>query len=132
MLIDQKGNMRLCDFGLTKFAEIQTVASTQNGGVAGSIRWKAPEIMYTDDESSGRNTYATDVYAFGMTILEVGCQLFLFISMTEWAVTGFLWEDPFSLFPKRWRCFDGRRIGKTTRAASGYPSANIRCLVVLD
>ena len=70
MLVDQKGNTCLCDFGLTKFAEIQTIASTQSGGLAGSIRWKAPEIMYTDDESSGRNTFATDVYSFGMTILE--------------------------------------------------------------
>ena len=71
MLVNHTGEACLCDFGVTRFAEIQSVASTQSGGVAGSTRWKAHEILSYSDETSGRPTFTTDIYSFGMTILEV-------------------------------------------------------------
>ena len=41
--------------------------------MAGSVRWMAPEIMTYDDPDVDAIPYSTkgDVYAFGMTILEV-------------------------------------------------------------
>jgi serine/threonine protein kinase len=39
--------------------------------MAGSLRWLAPELLSYDESRQQKKTVATDVYAFGMTILEV-------------------------------------------------------------
>jgi serine/threonine protein kinase len=71
ILINEAGQACLCDFGLITFSERQTMSSTQSNGLGGSLRWKAPEIIYAENDSKLRKTCASDVYAFGMTILEV-------------------------------------------------------------
>ena len=36
------------------------------------IRWCAPEVLGGDNVSGSRPTYASDVFSFGMVVLEVG------------------------------------------------------------
>lgn len=67
MLIDDNGNAVLTDVGLSRIVE-QT-------GASGSVRWMAHELIDIpggdDNEGEPRVTPASDVWAFGMTALEV-------------------------------------------------------------
>jgi len=68
ILIDDAGRPRLTDFGLITFSSTQSVRTTQDASDArGSVRWMAPELFMSNNSQSR----ASDVYAFGMTILEV-------------------------------------------------------------
>lgn len=41
-------------------------------GAHGSLRWQAPELLCPKTfGGSGKHTFASDIYAFGMTCLEV-------------------------------------------------------------
>ena len=54
----------LCDFGVSlMILSSQTLTST-TGGVKGSLRWMAPELL----TGATKHTAETDVWAFGMTI----------------------------------------------------------------
>lgn len=63
ILIGNHEHALLCDFGLTKVAPSQTSTSLKG---AGTVRWQSPELW----EDSPK-TFKSDVYAFGMTIVEV-------------------------------------------------------------
>ncbi|KAK0485349.1 kinase-like domain-containing protein, partial [Armillaria luteobubalina] len=56
----------LADFGLSLFAESQTL----NCSSKGSIRWLAPEYM-NPDLFDGSYFTARDIYAYGCTIVEI-------------------------------------------------------------
>lgn len=62
MLISDSVHALLCDFGLAKGVESIT-ASMMKG--AGSARWQSPEIF-----DGASKSVKSDVYAFGMTIIE--------------------------------------------------------------
>lgn len=65
ILIDQNMEPRVADFGLAK--EINTdVATHLSTAVSGTIGYLAPEYA-----SEGRLTTKSDVYAFGVVVLEV-------------------------------------------------------------
>ncbi|XP_010469280.1 PREDICTED: putative L-type lectin-domain containing receptor kinase V.6 [Camelina sativa] len=66
VLIDQDMNARLGDFGLAKLYD--QGFDPQTSRVAGTFGYIAPEFLRT-----GRATTSTDVYAFGMVMLEVVC-----------------------------------------------------------
>ncbi|WZZ51952.1 hypothetical protein YC2023_052059 [Brassica napus] len=66
ILIDHEMNARLGDFGLAKLYD-QGI-DPQTSKVAGAFGYIAPEFLRT-----GRATTSTDVYAFGLVILEVVC-----------------------------------------------------------
>ncbi|XP_019102081.1 PREDICTED: L-type lectin-domain containing receptor kinase V.4-like [Camelina sativa] len=66
VLIDHQMNARLGDFGLAKLYE--QGYDPQTSKVAGTFGYIAPELI-----RSGRATTGTDVYAFGLFILEVSC-----------------------------------------------------------
>ena len=78
-MIDSKHSARLADFGLAVLIDESTAGRTANHrGVGGTTRWMAPEMIYpekfgfTGDEHRKRlPSKSTDVYALGMTILEV-------------------------------------------------------------
>ncbi len=53
----------LCDFGLSRMVG---VVAADSGG-KGTPRWQSPEIMM-----GGPRSFQGDVYAFGITIYEVG------------------------------------------------------------
>ena len=78
VLIDSTYSARLADFGLTTIIDESTVGSATGGrGFKGTTRWMAPEILHPDNfEFSGEMqkqlpSKSTDIYALGMTILEV-------------------------------------------------------------
>ncbi len=69
MLVSAKVSILLCDFGLAKMVDTNT--STSRAGL-GTLRWQAPELMAGTSKG-----FQTDVYAFGLTIYEVGQCLFI-------------------------------------------------------
>ncbi|SPT16155.1 unnamed protein product [Triticum aestivum] len=64
VLLDGKMNGRLGDFGLARIYDHETAAETTH--VAGTMGYLAPELSRT-----GRPTPFSDVYAFGVFLLEV-------------------------------------------------------------
>lgn len=66
VLIDHEMNARLGDFGLAKLYDQGFDPETSK--VAGTLGYIAPEFLRT-----GRATTSTDVYAFGLVMLEVVC-----------------------------------------------------------
>ncbi|XP_019082928.1 PREDICTED: L-type lectin-domain containing receptor kinase V.5 isoform X3 [Camelina sativa] len=66
VLIDHEMNARLGDFGLAKLYDQGFDPETSK--VAGTFGYIAPEFLRT-----GRATTSTDVYAFGLVMLEVVC-----------------------------------------------------------
>ncbi|KAH8103117.1 kinase-like domain-containing protein [Cristinia sonorae] len=71
ILIDTDGNVRLTDFGMALIAEASASNSSSHGG--GAIRWRAPELIDPDEFGldSTRPTFASDVYSFGITCVEL-------------------------------------------------------------
>jgi serine/threonine protein kinase len=67
ILIDNDGSSRLTDFGLISVSETENFITTTVQGGRGSTRWMAPELFQTGIKKSR----ASDIYAFGMTIIEV-------------------------------------------------------------
>ncbi|KAG8894274.1 hypothetical protein FRB99_001368 [Tulasnella sp. 403] len=63
ILVSDNGHALLCDFGLSRMDHV--VTSTTMKGV-GSVRWQAPEIW-----NGAPKSFKTDVYAFGMTAVEI-------------------------------------------------------------
>ncbi|RLN72587.1 hypothetical protein BBJ28_00024486 [Nothophytophthora sp. Chile5] len=71
---DLKGNnilvsddiAKLADFGLSIIASRKEVPSSGDEGALGAFRWKAPECLM-----GSRPTFASDIYSFGMCIIEV-------------------------------------------------------------
>ncbi|KAM3384735.1 hypothetical protein ACQJBY_009008 [Aegilops geniculata] len=66
VLLDRQMNGRLGDFGLARLYDHGTHAQTTH--VVGTMGYLAPELMRT-----GKATPATDVFAFGVFLLEVVC-----------------------------------------------------------
>ncbi|KAG9036056.1 hypothetical protein FS837_001760 [Tulasnella sp. UAMH 9824] len=63
ILISDDGHALLCDFGLAKSTYAQTSTALKG---AGTLRWQSPELWDNEPKS-----FASDVYAFSMTIVEV-------------------------------------------------------------
>lgn len=66
VLIDSDMNARLGDFGLAKICDNGCDLHTSH--VAGTLGYMAPELV-----RSGKATMASDIYAFGVFMLEVAC-----------------------------------------------------------
>ena len=66
MLLDASFKARLGDFGLARLIDHQKLDKTTNA--AGTIGYMAPEIPHT-----GKATKESDVYSFGILLLEVVC-----------------------------------------------------------
>ncbi len=66
VMLDAEFNAHLGDFGLARLVDHQKVEKTTM--MAGTLGYMAPEIPYT-----GKATKETDVYSFGVLVLEVVC-----------------------------------------------------------
>ena len=69
VLISNDNHAKLCDFGLSKFCNTCTTSMLRG---AGSLRWQAPELW---DEHKETKTFASDAYAYGITVAEVSINL---------------------------------------------------------
>lgn len=79
ILIDDEGHVRIADFGLLTIVdseEIENESSHIDKEMRGTLRWMAPELF----DSQAKKNPSTDIYAFGMTIYEVGSGLGAFFS----------------------------------------------------
>nr|AKV93688.1 lectin receptor kinase [Nicotiana benthamiana] len=65
VMLDSEYNAHLGDFGLARLLQNENFVTTM---VAGTPGYLAPEVSYT-----GRATPESDVYSFGMVVLEVVC-----------------------------------------------------------
>jgi Protein tyrosine and serine/threonine kinase len=80
-LVDADQRPRICDYGLAFIIEPSEFTSIKT---AGACRWTAPEIMNPPEDTASANqslalfTKESDVYAFGMTTLEVSKLLAIF------------------------------------------------------
>lgn len=85
VLVDSDGNPRISDFGLAQFEELHATmsgASSRKG--RGSLRWQAPELVLPATfGGNGVHTTKSDIYAFGMTCLEVYTEQAPFFGKTE-------------------------------------------------
>lgn len=63
ILVGVDDHVLLGDFGLAQFESAETFLPFKGGG---TTRWQSPELM-----DGGHRTFASDVYAFSMTIVEV-------------------------------------------------------------
>jgi serine/threonine protein kinase len=76
VLVDHDGCARICDYGLAFIIEPSEFTSIKT---AGACRWTAPEIMSPAENTQVTNgndpaplfTKKSDIYAFGMTMLEI-------------------------------------------------------------
>ncbi|EJC99208.1 kinase-like protein [Fomitiporia mediterranea MF3/22] len=70
VLISNHGEPLICDFGMARMLSASlTLAATSSGGIKGSLRWMAYELL--DFSNDSHHTKETDVWAFGMTVYEI-------------------------------------------------------------
>lgn len=65
VLLTSSGEAKLTDFGLAKYLDPDFPTSVGTRG-AGSVPWQAPEVLL-----GGRRSKASDVWGFGMMIVEL-------------------------------------------------------------
>ena len=75
--MNDQHEVRITDFGLSR---ILGESGFTTKSVGGTYRWMAPELLAPEGEVVPQVTVASDVWAFGMTVLEVRLSVFL-ISM---------------------------------------------------
>ncbi|KAF3640910.1 putative L-type lectin-domain containing receptor kinase S.5 [Capsicum annuum] len=68
IMLDSELNARLGDFGLARTVQVNGKTHHSTKEIAGTIGYMAPESFLI-----GRATVETDVFAFGVLILEVAC-----------------------------------------------------------
>jgi serine/threonine protein kinase len=69
LLLDNKWNVKVSDFGLTKFKEeIKNNKAAEELRGGGSVHWTAPEVL---NETPGVDLVLADVYSFGIILWEL-------------------------------------------------------------
>ena len=67
-MVDNSGNARITDFGLATIARDSDSLVDGSDDQCHTFRWTAPEIL----NSSAAVSKASDVFSFGMVMIEVG------------------------------------------------------------
>lgn len=71
-MVDDDGKAQIADFGLATIESVRTVDACSMSNSGGNTYWLAPELMDPKQfDGTGKTTRESDVYAFGMTALEV-------------------------------------------------------------
>lgn len=84
VMLDSEFNAHLGDFGLARLIHNDPSVMTM---VAGTIGYLAPEVTYT-----GRATPESDVYSFGMVVIELVCGKRSKGIMDENSLVDYVWE----------------------------------------
>ncbi|KAJ9174796.1 hypothetical protein P3X46_013401 [Hevea brasiliensis] len=63
ILVDEKGCVKITDFGLARVAELNSLMKSRHG----TIPWMAPEVIKRDKEYG----FKADIWSFGCTVLEM-------------------------------------------------------------
>lgn len=92
VLVNNNGKACLSDFGLGRLLEVSGFTTKQVGG---TCRWMAYELIYDDGEQPAQHTRETDVWAFGMTILEVRASVTSYLDLLTVSWEGFHWQTTF-------------------------------------
>ncbi|KAL5638093.1 hypothetical protein ACGC1H_002371 [Rhizoctonia solani] len=72
ILVAEDHTIKLMDFGSSTLKQEYTLKfETSSGPGAFSVRWAAPELLSVDEEEEAKLTFETDIYALGMTFLEI-------------------------------------------------------------
>ena len=71
ILFDTMGVPRISDLGVSSVTSNPVSNNASTPFRACSIRWAAPEILAAPNDESLRPTKISDVYAFGMVVIEV-------------------------------------------------------------
>ncbi|KAF8602302.1 kinase-like protein [Ceratobasidium sp. AG-I] len=74
ILVSQEGVAKISDFDHSILADCSLIFSATTNLGGGTMRWMAPELLLSSDEESNVSTTKstqTDVYALGMTMLEI-------------------------------------------------------------
>ncbi|KAL0394259.1 UNVERIFIED_CONTAM: DEAD-box ATP-dependent RNA helicase 15 [Sesamum latifolium] len=85
VMLDSDYNAHLGDFGLARLLQNNAFVTTM---VAGTIGYLAPEVSFT-----GRATPESDVYSFGMVVLEVVCGRRSKGLMEEFSLVDCVWNS---------------------------------------
>ncbi|ELR24201.1 serine/threonine protein kinase [Acanthamoeba castellanii str. Neff] len=71
LLLDHKWNVKVSDFGLTKFKEdVRQGGKYKDNAIVGSLHWTAPEVL-NESVSAGQDFLLADVYSFGIILWEL-------------------------------------------------------------
>lgn len=65
----ENGVPKLMDFGISHLLEASATRETATKPGKGSLMWLAPELIDVEDESDATHTFASDIWALGMTYL---------------------------------------------------------------
>lgn len=71
ILFGNAGIPQICDFSLITF--YSPVPKNDLAPESCGLRWVAPEILGGSNDKSGHPTRMSDIYAFGMVVVEVRC-----------------------------------------------------------
>ncbi|KAG8787960.1 hypothetical protein FRC12_015078 [Ceratobasidium sp. 428] len=71
ILVSAGGIVKLTDFGNSVMTDQSLGFSATCIAGGGTARWMAPELIKREDENAADRSMQADIYAFGMTILEV-------------------------------------------------------------
>jgi len=71
IFVDEGWGIRIADFGLSVFSD--ATMESNSGNSRGTLRWMAPELHFPKHFGLDgfRQTYASDIYAFACTCLEI-------------------------------------------------------------
>jgi len=103
VLLTRDRAVRICDFGMSEAkdrsrtmtaAAAGPTASSASGGAAVTVAWSAPELFKDQPKS-----YATDVYALGITLWEIYERRVPFGNMPEAAVVSQVQSYPPKIEP---------------------------------
>ncbi|KAG6811443.1 hypothetical protein H0H92_007360 [Tricholoma furcatifolium] len=93
ILIDDAGQARLADFGISGVSDSNIIAWTSQssgGSQGGSVRWQAPELFDVQNDAGVKNSTSSDVYAWGCVAYEENFRFLTFRTMPLLCFTSYL------------------------------------------
>ena len=74
ILVTSHGRVFVCDFGLSQIVELRSVDGAYSITSLGNLHWASPELIEPEEDDCVDipRTFQSDVWAFGMTIYQVG------------------------------------------------------------